>query len=439
MKRVLIVSPRFPPINAADHQRVRMMLPTLAEHGWQAVVLAVDPEFVEGPLEPDLLLTIPSDAQVVRCRAVSPRLTRRAGIGSLALRSIRSLGSAGDHLLRRASFDLVFFSTTEFGVLPLGRRWKRKFGTPFVIDLQDPWVNSHYAETGQRPPGGEFKHRVTQAVAGFLEGRTLREAAHIVSVSPRYPEVLRRRYPDLVDTRFSVIPFGGSREDFEVARATEASQSIFSPGDGRRHWLYAGTAPPGIRNALTGLLLAFKRAIESGIVEPGSTVLHFVGTDYALAAHARERVAPIARELGMGSSVAEHPARIAYFQTLRCLRDADALLVLGWDDPGYTASKIYPYILAERPLLSVLHEDSSANDVIRRTGSGVGVSFNGGSATGEIAERIFEQWFVSRAFDKVPATRWDEFAPYTAETMTKRVAEVFDRVSSDKSLRRNVT
>jgi hypothetical protein len=33
MRRVLLVSPRFPPTNAADHQRVRMTCPYFAENG----------------------------------------------------------------------------------------------------------------------------------------------------------------------------------------------------------------------------------------------------------------------------------------------------------------------------------------------------------------------------------------------------------------------
>ena len=41
--RVLIVSPHFPPVNAPDHQRVRMSLPYLGEFGWEGHVLAVVP------------------------------------------------------------------------------------------------------------------------------------------------------------------------------------------------------------------------------------------------------------------------------------------------------------------------------------------------------------------------------------------------------------
>ncbi|MEJ7760042.1 MAG: glycosyltransferase [Gemmatimonadaceae bacterium] len=428
MKTVLIVCPRFPPASAADHQRVRMMLPTLEACGWKAVVLAVEAEFVEAPLEPDLLLTIPDSIEIIRCPAIPQRLTRRFRFGSLTLRSLSSLRTAGDRLLGSRQFDLVFFSTTEFGIIPLGRRWKRRFGIPFVVDLQDPWVNSHYSETGRTPPGGRFKHWLTQSVAESQERNTLVAAAHIISVSPQYPKDLSKRHPGLSPHSFSVIPFGGSSRDYEVMEETEQRQSIIPRGDDRRHWLYAGTAPPGIRRTVLGLLAALKQAERSGVVGENEICLHFVGTDYAAAALARPKILALAREAGMESAVREHPSRIPYLQTLRCLKDADAVLILGWDDAGYTASKLYPYILAERPLLCVIHEESSANDVMRRTGAGVTVSFNGRSTEEDIAADIFERWFVTRAFETTRQVSSIAFRPYTAESMTERVAEVFDRV-----------
>src|SRR5687768_5209131 len=206
-KRVLVISPRFPPTSAPDHQRVRMMLPSLSELGWQAVVMAVDPRYVEAPLEDDLLLTIPEGTEIVRCRAVPQEVTRRFGFGSLSFRAGASLRRKGDALIEASHFDLVFFSTTEFGVIPLGSRWKRRYGVPFVIDLQDPWVNKHYRITGAAPPGGKIKHRVTQLIAAAAEGRTLRAAAHVISVSPKYRDDLCERYPFLSPSGFSIIPF----------------------------------------------------------------------------------------------------------------------------------------------------------------------------------------------------------------------------------------
>ncbi|MEL6163125.1 MAG: hypothetical protein AAFR37_04960 [Cyanobacteria bacterium J06628_3] len=58
-RRVLIISPHFPPINAPDHQRVRMSLPYFKEFGWEAHVIAVQPDCVEGVRDTLLTKTVP--------------------------------------------------------------------------------------------------------------------------------------------------------------------------------------------------------------------------------------------------------------------------------------------------------------------------------------------------------------------------------------------
>src|SRR5438477_7990842 len=101
MRQVLIVSPHFPPINAPDHQRVRMSLSHFKEFGWIPTVLAVSPGAVEDAmLDPLLEKTIPSDVEVIRVSAVPASLSRRVGLGSLAMRALPALWRAGNGLLK---------------------------------------------------------------------------------------------------------------------------------------------------------------------------------------------------------------------------------------------------------------------------------------------------------------------------------------------------
>src|SRR5262244_2663759 len=116
-RTVLIVSPHFPPINAADHQRVRMALPYFEQFGWQPTILAVRPECVEGVDDPLLEQSLPKDLNIVRSGALPVRLTRRFGWGSLALRTLPYLCAVGNRLLAFRKFDLAFFSTTMFPVM----------------------------------------------------------------------------------------------------------------------------------------------------------------------------------------------------------------------------------------------------------------------------------------------------------------------------------
>ena len=95
VKRVLIVSPRFPPTNAPDHHRVRMMVGVLEQFGWEAEVLAVEPELVDAPLDFHLEKAFPKPPIVHRTKAWNSRWTRKLGLGGLGYRAGWQLARAG--------------------------------------------------------------------------------------------------------------------------------------------------------------------------------------------------------------------------------------------------------------------------------------------------------------------------------------------------------
>src|SRR5262245_2591065 len=114
LRRLLIVAPHFPPVNAPDMHRVRMSLPHYRSFGWDPVVLTVDA--TRQPESTDVLLarTIPSDVAVIRTGALPLAFTRMFGIGNVGIRAYAHLRAAGLRLLRDGQIDLVFFSTTMF-------------------------------------------------------------------------------------------------------------------------------------------------------------------------------------------------------------------------------------------------------------------------------------------------------------------------------------
>ena len=52
VRRVLMLSPHFPPDSSAGTHRVRLLAPHLPEYGWQPIVVAVPPDRYEGLLTP---------------------------------------------------------------------------------------------------------------------------------------------------------------------------------------------------------------------------------------------------------------------------------------------------------------------------------------------------------------------------------------------------
>ena len=426
MRRVLIVSPRFVPSNAADMHRTRQALPYLGASGWEPTVLAVRPEEVQAPQDPLLGRTVPADVRVVRTGAVPLRLTRPLGVGNLDARALPFLRAAGSRLLAERRYDLVFFSTTALGVAVLGPLWARRFGVPFVIDLQDPWYSEYYARSGAPPPGGRFKYAISNGISKQLEPYVLRRAAGVVSVSPAYPRELSDRYPWFSQERMTVLPFGAPEQDFEMLRASPVSNGVFDPNDGARHWVYVGRAGHDMAFSLEAFFTALARERAEHSDRLGRVRLHFVGTSYAEGDTGEPTVAPIAAQCGVADLVEEQPRRIPYFQALQCLLDADALVIPGSDDPGYTASKLYPYVLAQKPLLALFHQESTVVDIVRQSGAGVVVPFATGEAAADVAERITHEWFDRPS--REAKTDWAAFEPYTARAMTQNLTRAFDRV-----------
>ena len=237
MKKLLIISPHFPPLNAPDMQRIRMSLPHYRRQGWEPVVLTIEDRFQEGVREPELLESIARDVRVIRIPALPLSLTRWCGLGNTGLRMLPYLLWHGTRLLRREKFDLVFFSNTQFVTFPLGRLWRSWLGVPYVIDIQDPWRTDYYERRGSRSPPGGWKYQFARFQAWLLEGWTYRKVGAVMSVSPSYLEDLRQRYPDFARVPAEVIGFGGSREDLQQASAHLTAQPLYSRDHGEIHFL----------------------------------------------------------------------------------------------------------------------------------------------------------------------------------------------------------
>ena len=144
MKKVLIISPHFPPINAADMHRIRMSLPYFEKYNWKAHIVTVDLGYVEGFTDNILYNSVPKGTEITYVKALNQKWTRKMGLGSLSIRSLPYYFSAVNQILKKEKFDLIFFSTTMFHVGALGAFWKRRFKIPIVFDLQDPWRNDFY-------------------------------------------------------------------------------------------------------------------------------------------------------------------------------------------------------------------------------------------------------------------------------------------------------
>lgn len=411
-------------------QRVRQSLPYFRENGWEPTVLTVDERFIEAYSVDDLLLkTFPQDIRIIKVPALKASLTRKLGIGSLSLRAFFPMRKQGDALLRSEHFDLVFFSTTAFHVMALGPRWKKKFGVPFILDIQDPWYNTYYFKNAL--------HKKTLKAWGFhqldkfLERRTIPYADGIISVSAGYRDLYMKRYPSLLFDQFRVIPFGCAVVDFTIAKQfVHSSKVIFSKDE--VNLVYIGRGGHDMELAI-GIIFD---ALASGIKKQADLFknlrLWFIGTSYAQAGKGMKTIEPIAVKKGVADQVTEITDRQPYFETLYLLSKADALFVPGSTDSSYTASKIYPYIYTSKPMVAVFHEKSSVCKVIKATSNGNVVTF-GDELTKQGKQNLINECTsylsdILKNNSKKANLNYKAFEKYTAASMTAQQIKFFEQV-----------
>jgi glycosyltransferase involved in cell wall biosynthesis len=350
-------------------QRVRTSLPYYKEMGWEPVVICVNEKYAEGFRDELLGETIPADIEIHRINALPARFTRKFGLGSLSMRSYFHFKRKGSELLRNRKFDLVFFSTTMFHVIALGRYWKEKFGVPFVVDMQDPWRNDFYVDKPKhiRPP----KYRIAYNIDKRMEAYTMPHAAGIISVSQGYIDELRARYPVLQRVPATVIPFGVSEIDFELVRKKQIPPEIINRKNEKINVVYVGAVTQFFIPLIRAFFLAFKKMGT----DTNAYHFYFIGTNYSINGKVKT-IEKLAQELDISNLVTEVPGRIPYFSALATLMHADILFIPGSQDADYNASKVYNNVFAGKPVFTMFNEKSLVINIIKEANAGIAVGLN---------------------------------------------------------------
>ena len=365
MRRVLFVTPHFPPDSSAATHRVRLLAPHMKAHGWEPTVLTVDSRDYEGRLDAALAASLPADLPVVRARAWPASVTRRFGVGDLGLRAYRGLKREARRLLARERFDAVFITIYPAYPALLGPALKRDYGVAFVLDYQDPWVGEWGRSVGPAAEGRpDVKSRASRWIAERLEPIALTAADGVTAVSRATYEQALARNPEARPRATAELPIGWDRGDLDHL----AESALRFADDGCVHVSYVGTLLPTGFETLRALLAAL--AVER--TRAGSVAsrirLHFFGTSNLRTADAPPRVLPIAAEYGLSEVVTEHAPRLDYFDALAVLRASNVVLLLGSREPHYTPSKVFPALIAERPVLALLNEASNATNLLYQLG-----------------------------------------------------------------------
>lgn len=427
MRRLLIISPRFPPKNSPDHHRVRTSLPYYRQYGWDPTVLCLTPETADGVDDPTLLESVDSGIRVVRLPAWRESVCRRFGFGQLDYRCLLPIYRAGCRLLNSERFDLVYFSTTAFLNLILGPLWKRQSGCKVVYDFQDPWYQAdQHNYTPANAPGGWFKYRFSQMLSRHAERFALRAADHVISVSQGYVRDLSSRYPWLGRERFTVIPFGAVPLDYETQRRTGIRHNLFDQDRRFLRWVYVGRGGPDINPVLAVFFQQLARLKQSIPDLAARLRVHFVGTNYSPCYRTFKVVEPLAHQFGVSDLIFEHSERIPYFEALSLMEESDAVLLVGSVSADYTASKLFNCVLSKKPVLALFHAGSLVSQIAPKFSNVFLASFQETPEESSFAVAVARglSWLASGP--QIEGENELALRPFTAECLTAQQCAAFD-------------
>jgi len=138
----------------------------------------------------------------------------------------------------------------------------------------------------------------------------------------------------------------------------------------------------------------------------------------------------MAREFGVAEFVDERTERVPYLDSLQLLLDSQALLLIGTEEPHYTASKVFPYLLAGRPVVAVFHKDSNIIEILKKSTFSRTVTFDHDClpAAGVDAISSHLEEILRSPINGALSVRSDDLESYSTYAMTARLASLFDTV-----------
>ncbi len=419
MKKILIIYPHFPPSNLAGVHRARLFAQHLPSFGWEPVILTVNEKFYEEEPDYNLVKLLPKTLRIEKVNAFSIKKFRL--IGDIGLRGFFQLYKKAKSLIKNEHFDFLFIPIPSFYCALLGRMLHTSTNIKYGIDYIDPWVHNF--------PGSNkvfSRHWFSTKLSKILEPIAVKKASLITGVAEGYYQPVLERNPHLKNVVTGAMPYGGEAQDHEIVETLNISPYLFEKNSNKIQFVYAGAMLPKAYEPLEKIF----EAIHLNKEFFNKIEFHFIGTGKKSNDTNGYNIKPLAQKYGLWSQIIfEYPSRIPYLDVLVHLNIADAVFILGSTEPHYTPSKSYQAVLSNKPILAVLHEKSTAVEILEKSNAGIVISFNGENDLEKIKNQFastFVEWLKFKNTYKSTNLNLNEFNRFSAFEVTKTLASLLN-------------
>lgn len=366
MRKVLIVSLAFPPVNASGCVRVGKLAKYLPEFGWEPIVLTADRS-----LHPSLTLPVETTASnIINVSQASRSMNIINYVNKLPLLKavlphpitwyLPAL-KAGHKIMMHYKIDALFSSYYPCASHFIASRLQKQAGIPWIAEFRDLWSQNPYHSQSN--------------ISCFLEKKTekkiMRRSCLLISVS----EGLAKQLHELHSKETSVIPNGFDEEDYLDNVPLTTKFTITYTGN-----IYRGKRDP------TSLFEAAAQLAQEGIISSSNFEMRFFGSNVV------RILSPLTRKYSIQSLVRLENT-IPFRESIKRQKESTILLLLSWNDPRdkdtYTG-KVFEYIGAKRPILAIAYKTGVIDELLQETKTGV--LANDARTIGDILLRWLTEW-----------------------------------------------
>lgn len=356
MKRVLMIAYHFPPLaGSSGIQRTLRFVQHLPKFGWEPLVLSADPRAYERTSD-DLMADIPQDIVVHRAFALdTARHLSIAGryVGAMA-RPDRWVSWRYDAIRQGMRMIREFKPQAIWSTYPIatahliGAELQRKSDLPWIADFRDPMAQDGY-------PADPLTWQSYRAI----EEQTLRTARYSTFTTPGAARTYLSRYPVGAE-RVVVLENGYDEETFAgAANAGDVRQSLHP---GAITLLHSGIVYPAERDP-TQFFAALGELKASDAITAGSLFVRFRASVHDDLLHS------LGARYGVTEFIDCQPP-IPYREALAEMLNADGLLVMQAANCNeQIPAKIYEYLRANRPILSLTDPQGDTATILRQAGA----------------------------------------------------------------------
>ncbi len=376
MKRVLLISPKFPPANTLGSKRALNLVRHLHKTGWEPVVLATRPD--ESEADYSLMELIPKEIIIsynFTSNIISFLKRRNREIDNTQGKTLKnrkfcnwfSKGPyltpfdqyiwhvpaairAGRRLINSFRPQVILVNADPWSGLIVGHWLARWANIPWIADLRDPW-SIHSYKMGLRPP-------IIQLMIRKFERFFFTSATRVILNTEKTCHAYRDLYEGQIQSeRFTFIRNAFDPDIYDAG--TENNQNHFSIHYFGSFRSFVSPQP---------LLEVLSRFIKKQKLGPEKIRLILYGPQ-------REEDQHLISRMNLDPYI-EYRNTVPLRKSLGHLRAASVLAIVG--GPGSNLqlpAKLYDYLAAKKPILAI-SDNKELYQIINETGSGLVVDYN---------------------------------------------------------------